>query len=142
MRNARAMGKTVIAFFPDANSADMMMQKLLDAGYPRDDVKVFSDPASGRGPAGVFVDPARSIVADESRASSLGHNQFSLPDAPIMISVAVPDERAGGVAQSLRDHGARDVQIREANWNDTIAEEHVRDAGRAALGAMPPKRKP
>jgi hypothetical protein len=135
------MGKTVIAFFPDANSADTMMKKLLDSGHSRDDLKVFLDTASGEGPAG---EPAQArddtIVEDQSGASALGHNHFALRNAPIMISVAVPDDRAAELAASLRDHGARDVQIREENWNDTAAGESARAAGRGALGAMPPKR--
>ncbi|HWR54220.1 MAG TPA: hypothetical protein VN428_24140 [Bryobacteraceae bacterium] len=133
------MGKTVIAFFPDANSADTMMQNLLDAGHSPNDVKVFSDTASGEGPAGGPADATGASLTGESGASTLGHNYFSLRNAPIMISVAVPEDRADAVARTLRDHGARDVQIREANWNDTAAGKNVRPAGRGALGAMPPK---
>lgn len=132
------MGKTVIAFFPDANSADAMVKKLLDAGHGRDDVKVFTDPASGPGPAG-GSDLAAEVGAGET-ASSLGHNRFAMRNAPIMVSVAVPDDGAADVARSLEDHGARDVQVREANWNETVAGENVRGAGRTTLGAVPPRR--
>ncbi len=134
------MGKTVISFYPDANSADAVMHKLLESGHSRADLKVFSDTAAGEGPAGSPAEAAGTGIADGHSQSELGHNFYSLRNASIMLSVAVSDDRAEAVARFLREHGARDVQVREGNWNQMAAGTKGRGAGGPVLGAEPPKR--
>lgn len=111
----RVMAKAVIGYLPDIHSIDALVRELLDLGFSRDEIAVFTEPALGGELAGSELDSPGGKIAGLPTESAFGMDKYTMRNAPILVQVTSSNERAERAAELFRKRGARDVEVRRAH---------------------------
>lgn len=109
------MAKAVIGYLPDILSVDALVRELLDLGFPRDEIAVFTEPALGGELAGGELDSSGGSIAGIPTEPAFGMDKYTMRNAPILVQVTSSSERAERAAELFRKRGARDVEVRRAH---------------------------
>ncbi|MGE5489084.1 MAG: hypothetical protein ACM3ZB_14815 [bacterium] len=109
------MAKAVIGYLPDIHSVDALVRELLDLGFSRNEIGVFTEPALGGELAGSELDSPGGKTAGLTTESAFGMDKYTMRNAPILVQVTSSNERVERAAELFRKRGARDVEVRRAH---------------------------